>query len=209
MSVCQIDHIVIAAATLEAGADYMQQKLGVAMEPGGEHPRMGTHNLLLGLGNCYLEVIAINPAAKPPCRPRWFGLDHLALKEPQLQTWVARTPDIVAAAAQASEHLGRIEEMSRGELHWQISIPEDGTIPLQGVAPALIQWPQGVNPAAKLRDQGLRLQKLELVHPEPLAVECLLASLPLAAPLEVRSAAAGEGACLRAYIETPRGMVTL
>ncbi|WP_393939598.1 VOC family protein [Piscinibacter sakaiensis] len=52
---------------------------GCAPEGGGAHPHMGTHNRLLRLGDhCYLEVIAIDPAAPPPARARWFGLDRLA-----------------------------------------------------------------------------------------------------------------------------------
>lgn len=40
---------------------------------------MGTHNLMLRLGDSsYLEIIAINPAAPAPGRPRWFALDRLA-----------------------------------------------------------------------------------------------------------------------------------
>jgi hypothetical protein len=41
---------------------------------------MGTHNRLLKLGEgFYLELIAIDPQAPPPGRPRWFGLDRLEL----------------------------------------------------------------------------------------------------------------------------------
>jgi len=32
----------------------------------GAHPLMGTHNRLLALGDLYLEVIAVDPAAQPP-----------------------------------------------------------------------------------------------------------------------------------------------
>src|SRR5690606_1679690 len=72
---------------------------------GGEHPRMATHNRLLRLGDTlYLEVIAPNPAAPAPGRPRWFGLDGLGPQSPpSLATWVVRCTDIRASAAAASE----------------------------------------------------------------------------------------------------------
>src|SRR3546814_2032333 len=70
-----IDHIVITASSLAAGSEYIYRALGVPLESGGEHPRMGTHNLLLRLGkDVYLEVIAINPEAQQPGRPCWFEL---------------------------------------------------------------------------------------------------------------------------------------
>ena len=54
---CEIDHLVVTAPTLESGADFVEQALGVAPGPGGQHPRMGTHNLLLRLGeSTFLEV---------------------------------------------------------------------------------------------------------------------------------------------------------
>ena len=59
-----IDHLTITAPSLERGAAFVAEALGVALQPGGEHPRMGTHNQLLRLGDdCYLEVIAANPVA--------------------------------------------------------------------------------------------------------------------------------------------------
>ena len=67
MTPCFIDHIAITAPTLEAGAELVYRSLGVKPQKGGEHPRMGTHNLLLRLGNSvYLEVISPDPAAKSP-----------------------------------------------------------------------------------------------------------------------------------------------
>jgi hypothetical protein len=46
-SQCAIDHLVVAAATLDAGAEYVRATLGVEPEVGGTHERMGTHNRLL------------------------------------------------------------------------------------------------------------------------------------------------------------------
>ena len=76
--VSRIDHIAVTAPSLALGAAWLEQVLGVATQPGGEHPLMGTHNVLLRLGDdVYLEVIAADPRAAAPARPRWFGLDAL------------------------------------------------------------------------------------------------------------------------------------
>src|SRR4029079_8217770 len=56
------DHLVVAAATLTAGCDFIEERLGVRPRPAGKHPAMGTHNALLRAGpRLFLEVIAIDP----------------------------------------------------------------------------------------------------------------------------------------------------
>ena len=208
MPLCLIDHITVTAPTLNAGAEFVRQALGVAPQLGGEHPRMGTHNLLLRLGDSmFLEVIAPNPEALAPARPRWFALDTLHPNSaPALSAWVARTPDIHATDSACSEALGNIEPMSRGTLNWLITIPCDGALPLSGIAPALIEWQTKVHPAAKLQDHGLSLVKLELFHPEPERISRLLRSLGLEGPLSVSSPPDGRTACMVAHINTPLGL---
>lgn len=200
---CRIDHITVTAPTLAVGEHFVAETLGVSPQRGGEHPRMGTHNLLLRLGEAlFLEVIAPNPAAPAPGRPRWFGLDALGPSSPPaLSTWVVRSADIQATVAAASEALGAIEPMSRGALDWLITIPADGSVPLDGVAPAVIQWQAAVHPAAGLVDHGLSLARLELFHPDPARVSRLLRSLGLEAPVAVVAGAPR----LVAHIDTPRG----
>jgi len=61
----RLDHIVVTAASLQEGIDYVRDALGVEMQAGGEHEHMGTHNCLLKLGDkLFLEVIAANPAPR-------------------------------------------------------------------------------------------------------------------------------------------------
>jgi len=202
-----LDHIAITAFSLEAGAAFVADALGVAPRAGGEHPRMATHNQLLRLGDAtYLEVIAPNPAAPAPGRPRWFGLDALGPRSaPALSTWVVRSTDIQASTAAASEPLGQIEPMSRGALDWRITIPADGSVPLDGAAPALIEWHADAHPASRMEDRGCALALLEILHPDPDRVSRLLSSLALDAPVSVRRSEPGAAARLIAHIDTPRG----
>jgi hypothetical protein len=204
---CRIDHLVIAAASLAEGGAFVKTVLGVDPQPGGRHSSMGTHNLLLSLGDGrYLEVISIDPSLPAPDRPRWFGLDHLSAgSAPAFSTWVARTTDIRSAAARSSEALGIVTPMHRGDLNWLITIPPDGRVPLDGVAPALIEWPPDVHPAARLDDRGLRLVKFEIFHPDPQRVQRLLASLDMQNIVCV-AAASNETASLVATIRTPEGV---
>lgn len=64
-----VDHLVVAAAGLDAGAAWLEAHLGAPLAPGGRHAAMGTHNRLLRLGpRLYLELIAIDPDAARPGR---------------------------------------------------------------------------------------------------------------------------------------------
>jgi hypothetical protein len=208
VSRCFIDHIAVTAPSLAVGAAYVQGVLGVSLQPGGEHPQMGTHNLLLRLGeSVYLEVIAPNPAAPAPTRPRWFALDTLGPRSaPAIATWVVRTVDIRATLGAASEELGTIEAMRRGTLNWLISLTSDGSLPLGGAAPALIQWHTDAHPAATLPDLGVSLAKLEIFHPDPGRVARLLRSLKLEAPVCVAAPEAGAVPRLVAHLNTPQGI---
>jgi hypothetical protein len=172
---------------------------------------MGTHNLLLRLGDSlFLEVISPNPNTLAPTRPRWFALDTLEPDSPPtLSTWVVRTDNIHACAAACSEALGVVEPMSRGTLNWHITIPADGTLPLNGIAPALIDWQTEMHPAAKLQDHGLSLVRLELFHPEPARISRLLQSIGLEGPFSVSPASDGRTARLVAHINTPQGIRVL
>ncbi|MBV7486429.1 VOC family protein [Bordetella sp. BOR01] len=202
-----LDHLAVAAPSLAIGADYIEHTLGVRPQPGGAHPRMGTHNLLLRLGeSIYLEVIAPDPAAPPPQRPRWFELDRLAADSaPRLATWVARTDDIAAASKACGGQAGQVEPMTRGALSWRITIPADGSLPGDGVAPTLIQWDASPHPATRLDDLGCTLQALHLFHPDPAGIRATLEAIAFAGPVEIHALPADAVPYLQAHIRTPRG----
>ena len=202
---CTIDHLTVTAPTLAAGADYVRHALGVAPAPGGEHPRMGTHNLLLKLGETtFLEVIATNPAAPRPGRARWFALDDaVAVREPRLAAWVARTDDLRSYPPELLEQLGPVETMTRGAREWLITIPADGALPFGGALPMLIEWRSPRTPAgAGLPDAGCSLAMLGLCHPRPDRLDELLVLAGLADQVDIAAGVPG----LWADIVTPQGL---
>jgi len=172
---------------------------------------MGTHNLVLKVGDSlYLEVIAPNPKAPQPGRPRWFELDDLKPDAPpRLATWVARTDDIRSTLAVSTEPLGEIEALSRGELDCLITIPRDGRLPLGGVAPALIEWRTQGHPAARLQETGCTLLRLEAFHPDAARISALLESISVEGEVSVAPLPAGTRPYLVAHIQTPSGPRTL
>jgi hypothetical protein len=208
MLYCTIDHIVITAHSLTAGAEYVRQILGVTPQFGGEHQRMGTHNALLRLGEAmYLEVIAVNPDASRPDRRRWFELDRThAGTVPGLATWVARTNDIRSAVVESRLTLGEIESMSRGEFNWLITIPADGSLLFGGIAPLLIQWLSETHSVDNLSDSGCSLNRLEGFHPDADKIAGMLNSIGFKGEFSVSPLPANEQPYLVAHIQTPGGV---
>jgi hypothetical protein len=207
-----LDHLIVAAETLDSGEDYLESVLGVRPQRGGKHAAMGTHNSLLKLGErCFLELIAIDPDAAAPPRPRWFDLDRPAIRalvaqQPRLIHWVARTDDLDAARRASPVDPGPVHAMSRGDFRWRITIPDDGSRPGAGVLPTLIQWQDARHPADDMTDAGVRLAALAAAHPEPGSMHAALAALGLGETLKVTFDAAPR---LAAMLATRRGTVTL
>ena len=208
----ELDHLVIAAKTLEDGSNYVLDRLGAEPTGGGKHARMGTHNRLLCLGvGRYLEVIAIDPDGNTPFQPRWFGLDDPTVRElleagPRLIHWVARTDHLERDTQASLEPLGAVHRMERGDFRWRITIPEDGHLPGDGITPTLIAWDVPMHPSDGLPDAGLRLVRLEGTHPEPGRIRAALDALGLEGMLELH---VGDVPILTAHIQTPHGMVVL
>jgi hypothetical protein len=205
-----LDHITVVSPTLEAGAKFVREALGVEPQQGGSHPSMGTHNLLLSLGaSIFLEIISVDPAAPKPSRPRWFGLDELAPESPpRLAAWVVRTNDIQASRSCSASVFGGVEPITRGALSWLMTVPADGSLPLGGAAPVLIQWLVETHPTELLAHVGYSLVKLEVFHPEPLLVTSLLSAIGLDAPPRVNQSGSAQP-YLVAQLQTPYGLRTL
>jgi hypothetical protein len=205
------DHLVVVANDLRSGCDWVEERLGARPLPGGKHAAMGTHNAVLSLGKrFYLEVIAVDPEGIKPARTRWFDLDEprmrAALAEgPHLAHWVARTTDVDAAAARVPD-LGAPTPMSRGDLHWRITIPDDGHRPGRGLVPTLIQWPGARHPTDTMADSGCRLVAIAGEHPDPAVVRAALATLGLSDTMKVTY---GKSPRVAAMVRTSRGVATL
>jgi len=198
----QIDHLAISAPSLAEGAAAVEAVLGLALAAGGEHATMGTHNRLLSLGRgCYLEVIAVNPDAPAPARPRWFDLDRFD-GITRLTNWVARCDDLRREVALSPPGLGRIHDLARGDYAWQMAIPDDGILPFDGCFPALIHWKGPQHPTDLLPDPGCRLRRLIVAHPQAKALAAALQGRIADARLIIEP---GREPALRAELDTPHG----
>jgi len=180
MTGLRLDHLVIAAASLAEGRDWVAARLGVPPPGGGRHMAMGTHNALWGLGDCYLEVIAVDPEGVRPDRPRWFGFDDPEVaarlaEGPCLLTWAVSAEDLNALDPPVPH--GPPQSFARDDLSWQVRLPEGVALPLGGAWPLTIRWTAGLHPARRLPDQGLRLERLEINGEAAAAAEVALGTV--------------------------------
>ena len=161
--------------TLEEGVAAVEAALGVPLAGGGKHPHMATHNRLLGLGDLYLEVIAVDPDAPQPAWPRWFDLDHFS-GPPRLTNWIARCDDLAAALAACPAGHRR----AGGPAARRLPLADGGA----GRWPAAVRrWLSGADPVAgraasgraRCPIRGVRLTRLEIAHPQARALRAALA----------------------------------
>jgi Glyoxalase-like domain len=95
----RIDHVIYAAADLDAAAGRVESELGLTARPGGRHEGLGTHNRIVPLGTGYLELLAV---ADPDEATRSeFGrgvMARLAQVGDGLLSWVVAVDDVDSVA---------------------------------------------------------------------------------------------------------------
>ena len=179
----RIDHIVIGAANLISGTKILETKLSTKFSPGGKHMIMGTHNKLLKLqSNMYLEVIADNPSADPPSRPRWFSLDESNIKKriknsPRALCWVLEVDNLEDTVKNCGYNPGEILQLSRDELTWKVTVPSNGKLVENGILPVLIEWPSNQHPSKKLNNSKVSINNISLFHLEPYKIKNIISNL--------------------------------
>jgi hypothetical protein len=177
----RIDHLVIGIADLEAGMAAFEVLTGVRPVYGGEHPHLGTHNALVGLGGAtYLEIIAPRPGA---ALADAFGfLAELPRLTPVM--WAVATDDIQRTAARlagagyaVSEPVAGSRKQADGStLHWTVcgmAAPDASSYPF------FIEWgPASVHPSDS-SPGGCELVSFDITDPKPKAVQALVGLLGL------------------------------
>ena len=200
----ELDHLAVAAATLEEGRAAVEEALGVRLQPGGQHAHFATHNMLLGFDDgLYLEVIAVDPGGAAPSYARWFDLDRFE-GPPKLNNWICRSDDLVADVARFPD-AGRPVALTRGNLNWRMAVPETGVLPYDNLFPALMQWDCADHPAQRLQASGCALARLIVSHPA--AGELAGSLAPVLHDDRVQFEKGPTG--LRAEITTPAGLRVL
>ena len=100
---------------------------------------------------------------------------------------------------------------NRGTLNWQISVRADGQRLFDGCMPTLIQWgkpdatdPLKLHPRNTLTRSGVTLQSIEVSHPSAAKLQAAYNAI------ELDRVTVSEGpACLKATVQTPKGLIVL
>src|SRR5690606_5532782 len=174
-----LDHLVVAAATLDEGEAWLRQRLGRSLSPGGSHDGFGTHNRLLRLGDAhYLELIAPDPAQAGTGRKAGgttlFGLDQPAVTEAlaggprlvHLVFRVTRPGSLAAVLPRLRYDPGQIVRMTRDDLAWDITVAPAGRLAGYGLLPTLIDWGGTPHPCTRLPDGGVTLESVHVQGPD-------------------------------------------
>jgi hypothetical protein len=206
----KLDHLTVIAPTLIEGVSHVRNCLGLDVPFGTRHDYMGTHNHRLQLGNSvYLEIVALDPEGTDPGRARWFGLgDQEKVRSDwqqgrRLRGWVANTDAMDSVVSSHGAIFGEKVALPPEIPTFDFAIPENGSLPLGGVAPSIIDHRGDWSYIASIPDLGACLRSLTLEHPEPSAIEALYRDLPIdRPPVVVR----GSDIRYRALIETPAGL---
>ena len=201
----KLDHIVLGAQRLDEGTSFVEDRLGLKLDKGGHHEMFGTHNRLLSLGDCYFEVIAVDPKAKPVQRSVWYGLGEFS-GVPRLINWVCETDDMASGLSRLPYNAGKAVTVSRDDLVWDLSITDNGKLPFNGCAPSIIDWRGTTPPTVNLPERGCRLQTFKVSHPNIAQIRSSLQYVLNDPRVEMTFA---EKPALNLILQTPKGQVTL
>ncbi len=163
-----IDHVIWACPDLDSGIEEIEALTGVRPTAGGRHPKLGTHNALMHLGNrSYLEIVAPDPdqGGGP------WGRSLQELTEPTLLHWVLARSRLRDYANGLSGLIGGDNEVGSiarrhptlGELNWEILL-----LPKHEFAclvPFLIDWGNCTHPT-ELLEQQCTLRNVRISTPE-------------------------------------------
>jgi Glyoxalase-like domain len=206
----KLDHLTVIAPTLAEGISHVQNCLDLDVPFGTRHDYMGTHNHRLQLGNSvYLEIVALDPEGTEPGRSRWFGLDNQEKVRSdwnegrRLRGWVANTQAMDFVLSTHGAILGDKVPLPTMNPTFDFTIPNDGSLPLDGATPSIIDHRGDPTAMASIPDLGARLRSLTLEHPNPTAIETLYRELSIEHPPVIIQAPKVR---YRAVIETPTGL---
>jgi hypothetical protein len=187
-----LDHILLGAADLDHGIQWMMDHSGVRATFGGVHPGRGTRNALLSLGTRrYLEIIAPDPQQASVTSGNEMADRLRALHEPRLIGWAAHTDDLASLAQKAAAAGISIENPRDGSrvrpdgktLRWKsFALKKD----FDGVLPFFIEWSRDSIHPSQDAPSGCTLQHFLIETPAMEHVRSVAGKLEL--ELEVKPA---------------------
>ena len=140
------DHVQLAVEDLEEAAGRLRREHGLVALPGGRHPGRGTANMIVPLGDSYLELIAVVDPDEARRLPTSMRVAGAVAEGRTFSGWAVRTGDLegsrsclVAAGFPLPEPAEGARRRPDGvELRWRMQelVPDAAPSPL----PFLIEW---------------------------------------------------------------------
>lgn len=203
----ELDHILWAAADLDAATAAFQGATGVAPARGGSHSGFGTRNSLVSLGsNTYFEIISLDPEQSSSAER---AAEIAAISRPRLLTFAIRGAALETFATAAAElgleptePIAMTRKRADGViLSWRCVYLGNGGF--HNSVPFLIDWEQSEHPS-RTTPAGCTLKQFSALHPEPERLRAIYDRLSIRVPV-LRAPAAG----FQAVLSTPNGDVAL
>jgi hypothetical protein len=197
----ELDHVVIAVPDLP-GAARLAEGLGLSSVEGGRHAGWGTANLIVPLGETYLELVAVVDPDEAAASA--FGRWVAAAAGARPIGWVVRTDEIdhVAGRLGLTVSAGTRRDREGRPMHWRVAGVERAT--LEPSLPFFVEWGDGTpHPGRAGAVQRGSIAEVRVCGDRPLLTHWLGgAHLPVAVE-------PGEPAVEAVVVGGPRGDVVL
>ncbi|WP_315773578.1 MULTISPECIES: VOC family protein [unclassified Bradyrhizobium] len=137
-----------------------------------------------------------------------FGLDdHHKVRSDwedgrRLRGWVARTDEINLLTAAYGNVFGEKVPLPPVNPSFDFVVPNDGSLPLDGAVPSIINRRGKPRAMAAIADLDARLESVTLEHPDPVTIRALYQELKVDRAPQVVN---GSRLRYRALIKTPAG----
>jgi hypothetical protein len=162
--VIELDHVLIAAADLDAAGREFEAHYGLASVAGGRHPGWGTANRIVPLGDTYLELVAVVDTAEAAGSP--FGRWVAAASSGRPLGWAVRTRKlhVIAGRLGLAVTMGSRRREDGLVLRWRLAGMERAIA--DPALPFFIEWGDGTplpgRTEAGHRDGPLRIDRVRL-----------------------------------------------
>ena len=173
----ELDHVLIAVDDLDAAAQEVERRHGLASVEGGRHHGLGTANRIVPLGATYLELVAVVDEDEAASG---FGSWVAGGQRPRLLGWCVRTDGLDAVAGRLDL---AIADGSRARpdgtlLTWRMAGLERSAD--EPSLPFFIEWGAGTPYPGEALEQSVSIDELRLQgDPERIAHWASGDSIPL------------------------------
>jgi hypothetical protein len=171
------DHVQVVVPELERAAADFQRAYGLSATAGGRHPGRGTANMIVPLGDHYLELIAVVDGAEAESVPTSLRVSRSLDEGRTFAAWAVRCDDLDAVRSRLLDAAWELPPVTAGmrrrpdgvELRWRMQelVAEAAFSPL----PFVIEWvvgpgdypgaAEGPNPKGGSRVSAVRLAARE------------------------------------------------